>query len=204
MEAALEAPVEQNSFSANREGGQRAVRLLEDVFGMPGLELERIGSERFADHPVMRTTGNGARPSRWWVTRHRVSAGGVRGLPVDDFRPRRGPGVLDMKGGLWSSRGRQGAGDDRRLERVPPPGWWWCDERSVSPEGAPLIRSVVAGCRAALVSSRAARTTTSSPSARAWEPHRARDGGYRTRATRTGKGRTPSGAQPLRRSRASR
>ena len=59
MEAALAALVELNSFTAHREGGQQVVRLLEDVFAMPGLEGERIGSERFADHLVFRSSGQG-------------------------------------------------------------------------------------------------------------------------------------------------
>ncbi|MFO0596728.1 MAG: M20/M25/M40 family metallo-hydrolase [Myxococcaceae bacterium] len=153
MEAALEALVEQNSFSANREGGQRVVRLLEDVFGMPGLELERIGSERFADHLVMRTTGNGSAPIA--LVGHLDTVfppGAFEGYRVDGSL-RRGPGVLDMKGGLvviaWALKAL--AMTDG-LERVPPLRVVVVSDEEVgSPEGAPLIRSVVAGCRAALV-----------------------------------------------------
>ena len=62
MEAALCALVEQNSFTGNREGGQRVVRLLEDVFAMPGGEGSRVIRRR-------------SRPSRISSCRQRLPDG---------------------------------------------------------------------------------------------------------------------------------
>ncbi len=154
MEAALAALVEHNSFSGNREGGQRVVRLLEEVFAMPGLEGERIGSERFADHLVFRSKGTpGVAPLALIGHLDTVfPPGSFEGYRVDGAL-RRGPGVLDMKGGLvviaWALKAvANSVGLDAiaplRLVIV-------SDEEVSSPEGAPLIRHVVAGCQAALV-----------------------------------------------------
>ena len=154
MEAALAALVEQNSFTGNRLGGQRVVRLLEDVFAMPGLEGERIGSERFADHLVFRSTGReGVAPIALLGHLDTVFPPGTfEGYRVDGAL-RRGPGVLDMKGGLvviaWALKAVAkftGLSSIPSLRLV-----IVADEEVGSPEGAPLIRNVIAGSQAALV-----------------------------------------------------
>lgn len=154
MEAALAALVDLNSFTAHREGGQRVVRLLEDVFAMPGLGGERVGSERFADHLVFRSEGkSGVAPIALVGHLDTVFPPGTfEGYRVDGAL-RRGPGVLDMKGGLvviaWALKAIAstvglGAIAPLRLAIV-------SDEEVGSPEGAPLLRQVIAGCQAALV-----------------------------------------------------
>ena len=154
MEAALGALVEHNSFTGNREGGQRVVRLLEDVFAMPGLEGERVGSERFADHLISRSTGKpGVEPIALIGHLDTVFPPGT----FEGYRVagnlRRGPGVLDMKGGLvviaWALKAIAStvglnAIAPLRLVIV-------SDEEVGSPEGAPLLRLTIAGSQLALV-----------------------------------------------------
>lgn len=154
MEAALAALVEHNSFSGNREGGQRVVRLLEDIFTMPGLVAERVPSERFADHLVFRSEGKaGVAPLALIGHLDTVFPPGVfEGYHVEG-NLRRGPGVLDMKGGLiviaWALKAvatSVGLANIAPLRIV-----IVSDEEVGSPEGAPLIRNVIEGCSAALV-----------------------------------------------------
>ena len=154
MEAALQALVELNSFTGNREGGQRVVRLLEDVFAMPGLECERIGSVRFADHLVFRSEGKSGVDAIALVGHLDTvfPPGTFEGYRVDGAL-RRGPGVLDMKGGLvviaWALKAvasTVGLGAIAPLKLV-----IVSDEEVGSPEGAPLLRQVIAGSQLALV-----------------------------------------------------
>jgi glutamate carboxypeptidase len=154
MEAALAALVEHNSFTGNREGGQRVVRVLEDVFAMPGLEAERVGSERFADHLVFRSRGRaGVSPIALIGHLDTVFPPGTfEGYRIDGTL-RRGPGVLDMKGGLvviaWALKA---LATTVGLDALPPLRLVIVSDEEVgSPEGAPLLRQVIAGCQAALV-----------------------------------------------------
>ena len=153
MEAALKALVEVNSFTENPAGGREVGRLLGEIFGLPGLAHELIPSARFADHHVFRSNGSGAAPIALLGHLDTVFPPGVfEGYRVDGDK-RRGPGVLDMKGGLvtiaWALKAvAQTAG----LDAIPPLRLVVvADEEVGSPEGAPLIRSVIAGSQAALV-----------------------------------------------------
>lgn len=153
MEDALRDLVEVNSFSANPEGGREVGRRLAKVFDLPGLTHEVVKSERFADHHVFRSKGNGAAPVALVGHLDTVFPPGVfEGYRVDGDK-RRGPGVLDMKGGLvciaWALKAvAQTVGLDAvvplRIVVV-------ADEEVGSPEGAPLIREVIAGASACLV-----------------------------------------------------
>lgn len=154
MEAALAALVDLNSFSGNREGGQRVARLLEDIFSMPGLTAERVPSERFADHLVFRSEGraNAAPVALLGHFDTVFPPGSFEGYRVDG-NLRRGPGVLDMKGGLvviaWALKALVSTVG---LDAVPPLRIVLVsDEEIGSPEGAPVIRRVIEGCSAALV-----------------------------------------------------
>jgi len=78
--------------------------------------------------------------------------GTFEGYRVDGDK-RRGPGVLDMKGGLvvmaWALKA---VARLKPLSQLPPLRVVVVSDEEVgSPEGAPLIRSVIAGARAALV-----------------------------------------------------
>lgn len=153
MEDALRALVEVNSFSSNRDGGNEVGRRLAAVFDMPGLTHEVVPSARFADHHVFRSVGNGAAPVALVGHLDTVFPPGVfEGYRVDGDK-RRGPGVLDMKGGLvtiaWALKA---VARTVGLDAVPPLRVVVvADEEVGSPEGAPLIREVIAGASACLV-----------------------------------------------------
>jgi glutamate carboxypeptidase len=153
MEDALRALVEVNSFSANPEGGREVGRRLAALLDLPGLTHEVVKSERFADHHVFRSRGNGAAPVALLGHLDTVFPPGVfEGYHVDGDK-RRGPGVLDMKGGLvciaWALKAvAQTVG----LDAAPPLRVVVVSDEEVgSPEGAPLIRQVIAGSSACLV-----------------------------------------------------
>lgn len=154
MEAALGALVEVNSFTSNREGGLRVGRLLEECFAMPGLEHELVRSERFAHHHVFTSAGRaGEAPIALVGHLDTVFPPGTFEHYRVDGALRRGPGVLDMKGGLvaiaWALKA---IAVTRGLAAAPPVRVVIvADEEVGSPEGAPLVRRVVAGCRACLV-----------------------------------------------------
>src|SRR5688572_29272235 len=101
MEGALSSLVNVNSFTDNRDGGNRVGDLLAGIFELEGLALNRVKSERYADHVVFRSAGRaGAKPVGLIGHLDTVfPPGAFEGYRVDgDLR--RGPGVLDMKGGL--------------------------------------------------------------------------------------------------------
>ncbi|MEW5737949.1 MAG: M20 family metallopeptidase [Myxococcota bacterium] len=153
MEAALKSLVEVNSFTENAAGGREVGRLLADLFAIPGLTHEVVPSARFADHHVFRSTGNGTAPIALLGHLDTVFPPGVfEGYRVEGDK-RRGPGVLDMKGGLvtiaWALKA---VAQTSGLDAAPPLRVVVvADEEVGSPEGAPLIRSVIAGSQAALV-----------------------------------------------------
>jgi glutamate carboxypeptidase len=139
MEQALEALVRLNSFTANAEGGRAVGQVLDELFSLSG---------------VQRTIGKpGVAPIALLGHLDTVFPPGLfEGYRVDGAL-RRGPGVLDMKGGLvviaWALKAIAATvGLDTvaglRVVIV-------ADEEVGSPEGAPLIAQVIAGCRAALV-----------------------------------------------------
>lgn len=153
METALEALVKVNSYSQNPEGGREVGRLLQQLFALDGLSCEVVKSERFADHLVFRSAGDGRAPVALIGHLDTVfPPGHFEGYRVDG-ELRRGPGVLDMKGGLvviaWALKA---AAQTVGLSKLPPLRLVIvADEEVGSPEGAPLLRRVVADAQAALV-----------------------------------------------------
>jgi glutamate carboxypeptidase len=154
MEAALEALVVHNSFTGNPDGGRAVGRVLDQVFLMPGVTAEVVASSRYADHRVYRSEGRvGAAPVALLGHLDTVFPPGVfEGYRVDGAL-RRGPGVLDMKGGLvviaWALKA---LASTCGLGAVPPLSVVIvADEEVGSPEGAPLISRVITGSQAALV-----------------------------------------------------
>lgn len=157
METALAELVEVNSFTSNVEGGNRVASILEELFAIDGLESTRVASTsgRFADHLVVGST---------WTTRGDAPIALVGHLDTvfppgtfEGFRRdgdlARGPGVLDMKGGLvvvaWALKALAAAGALTSL-----PGLRVvvvADEEVGSPEGKAIITDAIQGARGALV-----------------------------------------------------
>jgi glutamate carboxypeptidase len=155
MEQALAELVRVNSFTENVEGGRKVATMLEELFDLPGLDSHRVTSSRFADHLVVTST---------WTSRGDPPVALVGHLDTvfppgtfEGFRRdgdlARGPGVLDMKGGLvvvaWALRALSQAG---ALESLP--GLRVvivADEEVGSPEGKGIIEEAVRGASSALV-----------------------------------------------------
>ncbi len=153
MEAALEALVLQNSYTTHVDGGRRVGRILLDLFAMPGLEAEVVESQRFAPHLVFRSQGHARKPIA--LVGHLDTVfppGHFEGYVVDGIF-RRGPGVLDMKGGLvvmaWALKA---VAVTAGLDAVPPLRVVIAsDEELGSPESAKLLLGELDGAAACLV-----------------------------------------------------
>ena len=154
MEAALAALVEVNSWTDNPEGGRRVGGLLRELFSLPGLMGETVASQRFADHLVFRSEGAAGRAPLAMVGHLDTvfPPGKFEGYRRDGTL-RRGPGVLDMKGGLvviaWALKALAASGG---LAALPPLRLVVVSDEEVgSPEGADVIRRAVGGADACLV-----------------------------------------------------
>lgn len=158
MEEALASLVSINSFTDNRDGGNEVGRGLEDLFRIPGLSASRIGSSKYADHLVFSADGRGADgrgaggDSPIALVGHLDTVfppGTFEGYRRDGDLAR-GPGVLDMKGGLvvvaFALKALAQAGKLPALKVV-----IVADEEVGSPEGQAIIRQAVAGAKGALV-----------------------------------------------------
>jgi glutamate carboxypeptidase len=100
----LERWVRQNSFSAEIAGVNRVVDFLAEDFGaIPGLELERVAGGGTGDHLIARTPAwNAAGEGRVLLIGHHdtVFPPGTFDVWERSGDRLRGPGTLDMKGGL--------------------------------------------------------------------------------------------------------
>jgi len=147
IETELAALAVENSFTEHREGGQRVGALLRECFAIPGLAAHAVASTRYADHLVF---AHGA--PRVALVGHldTVFPPGTFEGYLRDGDLRRGPGVLDMKGGLlvvsWALRALAATAGlpDVRVVVV-------SDEEVGSPEGQGVIRTAIAGASACLV-----------------------------------------------------
>ncbi len=151
METALAELVSVNSFTENVEGGRKVGAMLEDAFRIDGLLGSRVASTTFADHLVFTTTDDREQAPIALVGHlDTVFPPGLFEGFRRDGDLARGPGVLDMKGGLvvvaWALRAlaQVGALPALRLVIV-------ADEEVGSPEGQKVIRDAIAGSRGALV-----------------------------------------------------
>ncbi|MBL8923634.1 MAG: M20 family metallopeptidase [Myxococcaceae bacterium] len=154
IDDALRRLVEPNSFSGNRDGGNEVVARLVELFAMPGLTAQRMPSARFADHLIFRTKGQRAEPPLALLGHSDTvfPPGTFEGYRVDGAL-RRGPGVYDMKGGLVSvAFALKAVAEVKGLDALPPLRVVIVSDEEVgSPEGAPLIRTFIAGAQACLV-----------------------------------------------------
>jgi glutamate carboxypeptidase len=154
LEAALKPLVEVNSFTENAGGGREVGRLLREQWRLPGLEAELVKSARYADHLVFRSAGD-ARLSPVALVGHLDTVfppGKFEGYRIDGAL-RRGPGTLDMKGGLVVlGAALRALSETGGLGRLPPLRIVVVSDEEVgSPEGQGVIRSACAGSSAALV-----------------------------------------------------
>lgn len=150
MEQALAALVEVNSFTENVEGGRKVAAMLEELYAVDGLVSRRVPSTKFADHLVVSSTSAAASPIALVGHLDTVFPPGMFEGYRRDGDLARGPGVLDMKGGLvvvaWALKAlaQAGALPGLRLVIV-------ADEEVGSPEGQGVIKDAIAGARGALV-----------------------------------------------------
>lgn len=155
MEQALAELVEVNSFTENVEGGRKVGDMLEELYDIEGLETRRIPSTKFADHLVISSAWTTAGRSPIALVGHLDTVfppGTFEGFKRDGDLAR-GPGVLDMKGGLvvvaWALKALAETGALQQL-----PGLRLvivADEEVGSPEGQEVITTSIAGARGALV-----------------------------------------------------
>lgn len=152
METALAELVEVNSFTENVEGGRKVASMLEEFYAIEGLSSRRVASTKFADHLLVSSSLSPANRSPIALVGHLDTVfppGTFEGYKRDGDLAR-GPGVLDMKGGLvvvaWALKAlaESGAFPDIRLVIV-------ADEEVGSPEGQAVIQRAIANACGALV-----------------------------------------------------
>jgi glutamate carboxypeptidase len=155
MEDALAPLVETNSFTENPEGGRKVGTMLRDLFAIDGLDVAVVPSERFADHLVFRSRADHPNRRAVALVGHLDTVfppGFFEGYRRDGAIAR-GPGVLDMKGGLvvvaFALKALAATGGLASVAplRVVVVG----DEEVGSPEGQGVIGAAISGSSACLV-----------------------------------------------------
>jgi len=154
MESHIAALVEVNSFTDNTDGGRKVGAMLRELLVIDGLAVETKPSTRYADHLVFASRKDAGVPAVALVGHlDTVFPPGTFEGYRRDGELARGPGVLDMKGGLvvvayalqaLAATGGLATATPVRLVIV-------ADEEVGSPEGQPIIREAVLGSDAALV-----------------------------------------------------
>jgi glutamate carboxypeptidase len=151
----IERLVGVNSFTENREGGKRVGAMLAELLGeIPGVSLRVIPSDRYAPHLVAASAA---------AVSSSEGAIAIIGHLDTVFPPgtfegfhrqgdvARGPGVLDMKGGLVVAiEALRALAEVGVLDRLPVRFVIVSDEEVGSPEGQPILRREVAGAACAL------------------------------------------------------
>ncbi len=153
MEEEIRRLVEENSFTGNVEGGRRVAELLKTLFALPGVACETVPSTKFADHLVFTSPGNGSAPIALVGHLDTVFPPGTFEGYRRDGDLARGPGVLDMKGGLVVvAFALRAIAETAGLANAPPLRLGIvADEEVGSPEGQAVLRRAAEGSRAALV-----------------------------------------------------
>ncbi|HUS65319.1 MAG TPA: M20 family metallopeptidase [Kofleriaceae bacterium] len=152
----LERWVRINSFTANVEGVNRMATALEEGFDGIGLACERRAGERVGDHLVWRTAAweDAAPSTRVVLIGHHDTVFPPGAFEVFERQGdrARGPGILDMKGGLIVVRSALRALHELgELARLPLALVSVADEEIGSPDSMALLEAVSRGARAALV-----------------------------------------------------
>jgi glutamate carboxypeptidase len=155
IEDAIAPLVDENSYTENPEGGRKVGTMLRALFALEGVEVHVRPSERFADHLVFRTRPQLPNKGAVALVGHLDTVfppGSFEGYRRDGDLAR-GPGVLDMKGGLvviafaLQALAATGGLDAVAPIRVVIVG----DEEVGSPEGQGVIAAAVTGSSCALV-----------------------------------------------------
>lgn len=150
MEELLRRLVEENSFTAHVAGVNRVASLVEAELARLPLHVDRIGSTRHGDHLAFDTRAPGAPAFLIGHLDTVFPPGTFEGYRSDGVTAR-GPGVLDMKGGLvmgiFALRALDTAG---LLSRIPVRGLLVSEEELGSPESQPILRQRVQGASVAL------------------------------------------------------
>lgn len=156
MLALIERLVLQNSFTDNAAGGDAVADMLAGELGsIEGVSVRRVPSEHFAAHLVASTAAADASPEGCIAIVGHLDTVFPPGV-FEGYRREgdvaRGPGVLDMKGGLVVAiEALRALAAASALAALPVRFVIVSDEEIGSPEGRPLIQREVAGARAALV-----------------------------------------------------
>lgn len=152
MEEALATLVNVNSFTDNVEGGRKVAALLAELF--TGLDATKVASSRYADHLVFKTKGkSGTAPISLVGHLDTVFPPGTFEGYSRDGDLARGPGVLDMKGGLVVvAYALKALKETAGFDALPPIHLVIvADEEVGSPEGQAVIRDAIGGSSACLV-----------------------------------------------------
>ncbi len=154
IEEEISSLVEINSFTENSVGGRHVGERLREIFGVAeGLSCRVEKSEKFADHLIFSSKGDGSAPIALVGHLDTVFPPGVFEGYRSDGELGRGPGALDMKGGLVvMAYALRAIAAVVGLEKIAPIRVVIvADEEIGSPEGAGVIEGAIAGARACLV-----------------------------------------------------
>lgn len=155
MEDSVARLVAVNSFTENAAGGREVAALLQvDTLAIPGLDCEVRRSTRFADHLIFSTKPKTEKPPIALVGHLDTvfPPGTFEGYRRDGDLAR-GPGVLDMKGGLVVvGSALRAIAETMGLGAIAPVRLIIvADEEVGSPEGQKIIQEAALGANAALV-----------------------------------------------------
>jgi glutamate carboxypeptidase len=155
IETAIASLVEVNSFTENVDGGRRVGLLLQEAFRLPGLTCEVKPSATYADHLVFSSSSELAGKAPIALVGHLDTVfppGAFEGYRRDADLAR-GPGVLDMKGGLvLVAFALRALAENGGLSRVAPLRVVIvADEEIGSPEGQGIIQGAIKGAAQCLV-----------------------------------------------------
>lgn len=142
-----------NSHTGNKAGGDEVGRVIAREAAAVGLEVKRVPSSRYADHLILSTRAAAASADGAvaFVGHHDTvfPPGTFEGFVRED-KLARGPGVLDMKGGIVVMlEAIRALGD--RASSIPVRIVLVGDEEIGSPEGQGVIADAVRGAACALV-----------------------------------------------------